>query len=698
MKWIKIAGAVVGVFVIVLVILAAYGIPVRGLIESNSRDMLAKQGLKLDIGGNAQFVVWPQTAVVIEQAQLRDAESGDDLVTVDRIRADLSLSDLLSGRVHINELALTRPVVQTDPMYDRARQTAETPGRSAAAGETLPVILPIDSDIAIDTISAENGTVWLKDGARKVELSIDSLRLAAMPAADGRSNVHLDARLGSTNVRLTAGVDSPVDLTENKPVPIDATIEAPTILKTPATITATLIRSGPVLKLDSLNGAIDHGRVRGTMSVSFAAAKPFIDATLESERLDFTSLVDTITDTDDAAPTPAATRPPAPNRTAAADRAAAWSDKPLNLFGLRLIEGNLNLTAREVLVREVRIAPATAEATLLEDILTLKLTPSGVYGGQATGEMVVDNERDDPRFTLQFAFSALDALPFLRDAVGFENLSGRGRGAVDLRAKGKSPLEIVSALNGRAEFRFEHGAVRGLDMPDMVRSLVDVVLNGWQANASEETRFSQFDATFVVEDGIASSTDVRFTGPFVEMTAAGRADLRAKTLDFRADPRLVSGRQGTDDAQAAPWSIGVPVVIKGPWAEPRIYAEVPNILADPEDALRALRDQLSSGTPDGNSDQSSPLGGFIEELSKKLGNGDGNGSDDPAQDGGGIVDEMLKTLGVTRGLAVPQPETTAPSPQAAPPPAATQRSDPSPDPGRELERGAREFLRDLLNR
>jgi AsmA protein len=82
---------------------------------------------------------------------------------------------------------------------------------------------------------------------------------------------------------------------------------------------------------------------------------------------------------------------------------------------------------------------------------------------------------------------------------------------------------------------------------------------------------------------------VRFTGPFLVMTAAGAADLRTRMLDFRADPRLVASA-GTPGE--APRDIGVPVVIQGPWSAPRIYADTPNILANPETALRALRDAL----------------------------------------------------------------------------------------------------------
>jgi len=144
------------------------------------------------------------------------------------------------------------------------------------------------------------------------------------------------------------------------------------------------------------------------------------------------------------------------------------------LFGLRLVEASVNLSAREVLVDNVRIAPAVVEATLLR--VSVKLDSSGLYGGQASGELTVDRTTDDPSLGLQLRFSGIDALPLLQDAIDFPYIAGRARGAVGLTGAGRSPLQIVSSLNGRADMVFENGAVRGRNLPNMVRLLLDMIL------------------------------------------------------------------------------------------------------------------------------------------------------------------------------------------------------------------------------
>ena len=123
-------------------------------------------------------------------------------------------------------------------------------------------------------------------------MPLNSLRLASLPAAGSRSTLRLDARFGPTTVQLMASVGRPGRIAEGEAIPIDVAIDAPTVLKTPAAPTAAVTKAGPVLKIDGINGAIDQGRVRGSISVSFAGVKPFIDAAIESERIDLTALID----------------------------------------------------------------------------------------------------------------------------------------------------------------------------------------------------------------------------------------------------------------------------------------------------------------------------------------------------------------------------------------------------------------------
>jgi AsmA protein len=72
------------------------------------------------------------------------------------------------------------------------------------------------------------------------------------------------------------------------------------------------------------------------------------------------------------------------------------------------------------------------------------------------------------------------------------------------------------------------------------------------------------------------------------MTGAGTVDLPARQLNFRVEPQLVAtleGQGGNKDIQG----LGMPVIIVGPWARPKIYPDIKGILEDPVAAYERLR-------------------------------------------------------------------------------------------------------------
>ena len=71
------------------------------------------------------------------------------------------------------------------------------------------------------------------------------------------------------------------------------------------------------------------------------------------------------------------------------------------------------------------------------------------------------------------------------------------------------------------------------------------------------------------------------------MSGEGTINLPARTLNLRVNPQIVAsleGQGGKTDLQG----LGVPVVISGPWASPRIYPDIKGILENPVAAYEQL--------------------------------------------------------------------------------------------------------------
>jgi AsmA protein len=122
----------------------------------------------------------------------------------------------------------------------------------------------------------------------------------------------------------------------------------------------------------------------------------------------------------------------------------------------------------------------------------------------------------------------------------------------------------------------------------MVRALASRMLQGWQLASQEKTDLTLVGASFRVANGQATTDDLRLLGPLVRITGKGTVNLPAQTLDLRVDPKLVLSLQG-QGGPPDPAGLGVPVAVRGPWAEPRIYPDIAGILDNPDAAFAKLK-------------------------------------------------------------------------------------------------------------
>ena len=179
------------------------------------------------------------------------------------------------------------------------------------------------------------------------------------------------------------------------------------------------------------------------------------------------------------------------------------------------------------------------------------------------------------------------ALQLLSDVAGFEALDGRLQAKFDVRASGESERAVMSSLSGSVDARIQDGQILGINVPKMIRTLTARTLTGWQESRTESTDLSDLSASFRIEDGRATTSNLRLLGPLVRVNGSGTIDLAAKTLQFKLDPKLVASLEGQGGA-ADPLGFGVPVNVEGSWSDPRIYPDVAGILSDPDGAYAKL--------------------------------------------------------------------------------------------------------------
>ena len=343
-----------------------------------------------------------------------------------------------------------------------------------------------------------------------------------------------------------------------------------------------------------------------------------------------------------------------------------WRAEKLGVLALKDVNADVTLKLDRFVYEGIRIASGTVKVTLAGGKLTVDAPGLKAYGGGGSLMLVIDASGAAPAHRLKLSLAGLDAYPFLSDLADFRTIEGKSAVALDLTANGDSERAMVSSLNGTAKFEFTDGALRGLNVANMLRNLTTGILTGWQFKQEAKTVFDKFGASFTIASGQAQTDDLRLTGPLVSVGGAGTVDIPAQRLKFRVNPFMlasVEGQSGKNSMLGFP----VPIAVTGPWDNPSIYPDIAGVLENPVAAYKQL-DKLGGGLiamPANMLGIDTGKGGLVEKSVAV-----------PTAITKGVVGGIGKVLGVTKKQdeAAPQAGDAAPSAAAAetPQPAAAQ--------------------------
>ncbi|WJR78702.1 AsmA family protein [Bradyrhizobium sp. NP1] len=674
MRALKIAGTAAAAVLVILVLLLIIGIP-SGFLSSAIADRVERAtGYRIAIAGATRISLWPSFTVTMGDVTLKDPKEREtsSRLSIDSIEAGVALSSLWSGHPEIRELAIRRPVLSVPLLRDRLRDAATS--KSTASGAGL-------DGFAIDRITITDGAVVFSNARDRVENRIDAINAHATLGADRKLAASGNARAGSGALKYDIKAALPASPGERQTVPLEFTLDAPDLLQAPLTGKAEARLSGSVVMINAISGTLGDAAFNGWASVD-GASKPLVKLDLDFKKLDV-----------------------AVSKTPASPINQPWSNAPISLIGLNYVDAQARISAAELNIGDSHFAPAVIDAALAGGVLKTSVSNLGAYGGNVTGEAIIDASRTEPSYAMHADFVGVRALPLLRSLADFDRLDGRMQAKIAVRSNGTSQRAILSNLSGTAFINLQDGAIRGLNVAQMIRSLTTGTLSGWQESREEATDLSQLSASFRIERGQAQTTDLNLVGPLVKVTGAGTVDLGTKLMAFRVEPKLVLTTQG-QGRTSDPVAFGIPVMIDGSWSEPRIYPDMQGMLDNPDAAYAKLREMGKGLFGAGGAGLDRLLGGLgglggnQSQGGSGTNQGSGSGSDALGTLGGAIgnlIQGLGGSTGSGRDRSIPAP------PQGAPPTPQAQPSQPRTDqpaepPAQQESQPMNDVLRQLFNR
>lgn len=565
-------------------------------------------GREVTIGDDLRFKLVPQTAFHVADLEIANAEGFEApyLARVKEADIGVRLIPLFSKSVEIDRFVLTEPDINLERAadgsinwniaVDKSEEAPEKAGAGdgvrelrlgdvrivdgkaayvdAAAGKTYRAE---DIDLVVRLTSLDEpleaeGTMIFEGAPSRADLVLTSLKnlLEKAPA-----NLKLDLSLGKTKAGGDLVIETKDALSYRGPIKFDA----PDLPQFARLVGASLADSPG---FDNL--AIDGAATGGANSIRLADAKIIFD------KIDATGNLSL--DWSGARPKAAGSlaagtidlRPYLPPPSENDSGFPAWSEQRLDFTGLRNIDADLNLTTEKIFLNDLEFGASRLKLTIVDGRMTADIPDLGLYGGGGSGQLVVNARGPSPSIAGKFDVGSVDAQPFSVDLLKTDKLLGLGGFKLDFSASGSSQAAIMRSLDGSGRFDVADGAIKGVNLAKLARSIAEIQKSGLTPAAlsdalalaqrpDEKTDFTDFLSQFDIADGLVNAPTISLTGPFLTMTGAGKVDLPGQSLDIKLAPRIST----TMDNEGGS-AFSAPLRIVGTFSEPKIIIDAEALL------------------------------------------------------------------------------------------------------------------------
>lgn len=686
------------IFVLVLVIaLLGAALVIPALIPDDAlrsrAEAAASQALgrEVSLPGDIALQILPAAQIRAGEARIANADGFDSepFAEMAEMRVTVALMPLISRVIEVREFVLVDPTIRLQTRGGRnnwtlgsASGTQAPPTSSHEGFVRAPGALPFEASFG--DVRIVNGSVIYSDGSQ-------TRRIEALDLTAQLPSVNEPARLsGSFNadgrpMNFAVSLESLRGFFEGAQTPFEAELtgaladirfqgafreSADLSFDGDADITLPLRALGRYLGADLPEGDIfrrfsadarisavpgrldlsdatitfDDIRAVGGLSLNYTPTRPMITGTLSTSNLDLTPYIPA----EDAS-----------NTASGAGGVGPWSEEDIDLSPLRTVDAELTIRATRFKARDIEAENATVEVDLDNGRLVASISEVHMYGGRGVVTAVANARSARPSYSFNAQIEALQAQPFLTAAAGFDRLAGLGTLNLDLDAVGASPAAIMNSLSGQGSFAFSDGAITGVNLAQVIRTVQQGLSTGSiPAGFSEaqQTDFTALTGTINIQNGLAQNLDLTMLSPLLRVEGTGSVNLAEQAIEYRLTPRAVqslTGQGGDLDLQG----VGVPIVIRGGFNDVSVSVDFASVARDIARARAGtlIGGDVGAALSNGGSLEDAARGAIRDALSGG-GSGEASEEEDPAQ-------RLLR--GIFGGSRQPQEEEEPPADDGA---------------------------------
>lgn len=543
---------------------------VEAVKEQTGRELVIAEPLELS--------VFPWLGINAGGVSLSNAPGFGEqpFASLGELNLKVKLLPLLTGTVKVDTVVLRDLSLNLARNAQGVSNWDDLAGAAPAEEKEKPEAEAGGGKVAVDIegIELRNARLVWDDRQAKARYELKDLNLVAGALSAGstapiRMNFVLDT--GKQGPQLSMALEGKLSVREDSlgyTMP-DLSVELngaggglPAPLKLTLDAKLALDLAAGSLALSDIQAKLDDSTLTGKVNVgSFAG--PAVQLALQLDQLDLDRYL-----------------PPAAEEQGAAKPAAkqAAGDDPL--AGLRTLDLDGQVRVGKLKVKNLHIQDIQLTVRSKNGVLKVDPLQALLYQGKLSAKAEVDARRKTPRISVVQQLSGVQAGPLLADLTGKDKLTGTGEVNADLSMSGLDEAAIRKSLNGKADFAFRDGAVKGINVAELIRN-AQARLSGGTATSSgaQQTDFSELSGSATIRNGLVDNQDLTAKSPLLRIAGKGQVNLPADTVDYLLTTELVKslegqGGKGANDLTGLP----IPVRIKGKLADPGYSVDLQTVM------------------------------------------------------------------------------------------------------------------------
>ena len=471
-------------------------------------------------------------------------------------------------------LAMSEPALQT-PIELKGRLTFDLSAQRYRL-DGLDVSLNMQSELLpVSPLNVRlRGNIDADIAQQRVQLAGLQLQTLGL-TANAELNIQEILSIPQAKGQLSLAGFSPRELTKMLAIELPESTDSSVLNK--AALNLDFTGSADTINVSSLDVVLDDSQLTGSLSVE-NFPQPAVRFDLMLDDMDVDRYL------------PPATESPSPAPTATTAEAPQL---PLDL--LRGLDVKGKLRAGKIKLANARLADIVLGVTAKSGTIQLLPLQADLYKGQYRGHMVLDVREDIPKISADEKISAVQIGPLLKDVLGDDKASGTINLAAKITTLGITPEVISKNLNGTANFELNDGAIKGVNLGQMIReAYAKIKKKPAPEKTDNQTDFAQMSGSVTIRNGVVDNQDLQIKSPMLRVTGKGRVDLPKQRIDYLLNASIVETDQGQGGKDVSELkALTIPIKVSGTFAEPKFKLDLAPVLkAKAKTELKRQKEKL----------------------------------------------------------------------------------------------------------